>query len=64
MQTLRAFLLVFVVGACAVVPSRHHHGLTTIKAGDTTSHGGHEFETLALAMLVVLVLIPIVTRRR
>ena len=62
MQKAVMLLFVLVVGACAV-PSRHFQGLTTLSR-DSASHGGHEFETLALAMLIVLVLIPIVTRRR
>lgn len=57
---MRYLVALLLVVGCA---TRAPHLLTT--PADSTSHGGgHEFEMLAIAALIVLVLIPTLTPKR
>jgi hypothetical protein len=59
MGAMRALWVLLLVVGCAL-PAPHRNSLTP---RDSTSHGG-EFESLALAALIVLVLIPTVAKKR
>lgn len=55
------WLFLLVVGACATRAPQVNH----LTPADSTTHGGgHAFESLALAALIVLVLIPMMVPKR
>jgi hypothetical protein len=61
MGTMRALWALLLAVGCAL-PAPHLQSLTP---RDSTSHGGgHEFESLAVAALLVLVLIPTLAKKR
>lgn len=40
------------------------HRVTVPMAADSTKHGGHEFESLALAAVIALLLVPALAKKK